>query len=259
MSKIKHFLYRLKLVLSIQETIIHISIIVFLFFAFLVLILLGINYLAYSSLYFLIAGTILSIEVSYITETVDKYRDKYNEIINVIVLCDNLYNFLRDIYLEFFNHPLKDAICKNGKNIIYVSPILAGSKFFDEQQLIKYMLFIKLIDKNKFIEYFSEQSTRLLIYRLKNKINWMQTNQINFFALKENIPTGIVTEFIEFVSLYMNLVNMDEYNWGDSQLKECLIQLLSSFILVHCSLIGKLQRYIYPQIKYVEILKSDLQ
>lgn len=216
--------------------------------------ILGLNDTQKSEIYFVILGAILGIIATLIIDKIKIFIDNFNEIFNVIALCSNLFDFLREIFLEFLCHPLKDALCKHGENIIYVTPI-TSEKFLDETSLIAYKFFISSLNNETFLKYFDEIQTRQLIQRLKNKIDWLLSTQTAFLHLKNGIPSFITTVFIHFVSLFMLIINYDDYKWKDSQIRTSLVETLQLFIFVHCDLIIMLQRIIEKHKKLINLIE----
>src|SRR5574344_618581 len=186
---------------------------------------LGLKNGQYSAIYFILLGTLVSAIFTIFIDLLKIIKSNYNEIFNIIALYTSIFDFLREIFLEFLCHPFKDELCKKGEDIIYVSPI-TSEKFLNEKELLRYQKFINSIDNNTLTQYFDEVNTRKLIERLKAKLYWFQSTESTLFALKNGIQQNIITLFIHFSSLLLQLINADSYKWQDTQIRSMLIDIL---------------------------------
>lgn len=211
----------------------------------------GLKNYHYSDVFFVLSGSIISIWVAVCFEVVKKIYSNFKNTNNVFVLMSDMFHFSREVFLTFFCHPLKDSICKKDNNhIIYVSPITTG-KFLDVNKLMEYMFFIQNLDNITFLQHFDEQQTREVINRLKTKQQWLQSLQITSLSMKDCLEQNILDLFLQFISFYINLLDYENYQWKDPQVKNALVIVLKGLIYKHCALILTLQQNLPKYEKYV--------
>ena len=205
----KHFKYLLKLIVqdfkklfsfiktfnqlvkdltcSKREQVIFNLIIILLIIGVIDLFCCGQKYTTYANLYYCIAGSLISIIISMIFEMRKRLQESRETLISRIYLLKDCYNISREIFLDFFSHPLDDLICKQNKNnIIYVNPVCSGL-YLDIDKLHKYSNFIKNLDEETFKVHFREKETRFLIERLKLKTGWLNSLQITALSIQNSL------------------------------------------------------------------------
>lgn len=211
-------------------------------------------YEIYSNLCYCIAGSLISIILSIIFEIRNKCKNNKEALVSHIYLLKDSYNILREIYMDFFSHPLDDDICKKSKNnIIYVNPITRGL-YLDLNKLHDYRNFINEIDENTFNKHFREKETRFLIERLKLKTGWLTSLQITALSIKDNVDKVYLGTLLQFIGSIWNLININDYNWYDSQIKSSIFTSMKIIIPLHCMLLEMLQKQL---IKYDEFLNLE--
>lgn len=236
-----------------KEQIVFNAIIILLIIGVIDLFYCGQTYISYSNLYYCIAGSFISIIVSIMFEMHKKLKVSKETIVARIYLYKDCYNILREMYMDFFSHPLDDSICKQDKNdIIYVNPITTGF-YLDSVKLQKYCDFMNNIDEETFNIHFREKETRFLIERLKLKTDWLNSLQIAALSIQDNIDKIFLSTFLQFIGCIWNLININDYKWQDPQIKGMLFTSLKIIIPLHCNLLEQLQKLICQHDKYLDL------
>lgn len=242
------------LVISKNERIgYNLAIIIFLLSVF-CLFYVGQLYEIYSNLCYCVAGSLISIILSIIFEMRKKCKNNKEALVSHIYLLKDCYNILREIYMDFFSHPLDDDICRKNKNdIIYVNPITTGL-YLDLNKLRIYQNFINKIDEKTFNKHFREKETRFLIERLKLKTGWLNSLQITALSIKDNVDKVYLGTLLQFIGSIWNLININDFNWHDPQIKSTIYTSMKIIIPLHCSLLEMLQKQL---VNYDEFLKLE--
>lgn len=271
----KHFKYLLKLIVqdfkklfsfiktfnqlvkdltcSKREQVIFNLIIILLIIGVIDLFCCGQKYTTYANLYYCIAGSLISIIISMIFEMRKRLQESRETLISRIYLLKDCYNISREIFLDFFSHPLDDLICKQNKNnIIYVNPVCSGL-YLDIDKLHKYSNFIKNLDEETFKVHFREKETRFLIERLKLKTGWLNSLQITALSIQNSLDKVFLSTFLQFIGSIWNLININDYKWQDSQVKNMLYTSIKITIPLHCSLLEQLQKLILQHDSYLDL------
>ncbi len=141
------------------------------------------------SILYMISGTLISIWITHISAiiisifyTLENLNLAYITIADMRQLTISLY----DLLIPFF--PYKDDLFKQGKNIIYITPI--GTRFdedyLDEQLALNFIGYFEQIDSKILFNYFNVTSTITLIKHIKNQRDTCQMFQ-NEILLAQNI------------------------------------------------------------------------
>ena len=163
-------------------------------------------------------GFIFSLYATYLYEKAVKLHEEVSYLPITSQIISSIYGVTEAIFMSFFNHPLDDAICKKGDNIIYVSPCNAGGGY-DEAKMVQYTRFIDNISFDDFWAHFRQLNTRHLIKTLKEQSPYFNNAYTLVLNRKDSIDVNLFMLFTQFYQALNTFMFLDLLKWEDLQVK----------------------------------------